>query len=50
MTDAERSEWNAILATGDEARIEEMKNRLLEDIHIRIMNDDPNYAKAGWKK
>ena len=46
MTEAERLEWNAAVASGDP--VEPLKDRLLNAIHTRIMNDDPNYRKAGW--
>jgi len=46
--DAEMREWNRVLAEGTADEINEAQERLLIDIHTRIMNDDPNYEKAGW--
>jgi hypothetical protein len=48
--DASALRWNQALASGDEDRIEDEKERQLVEIHTRIMNDDPNYIEAGWKK
>jgi hypothetical protein len=48
-TDSEVTEWNEVLARGDEAEIEAAQDRILVAIHRRIMDDDPNYAKAGWR-
>lgn len=47
--DREVADWNAALASGDQARIDETRDRLLASVHTRIMNDDPQYAVAGWK-
>lgn len=46
--EVEMDEWHAALASGDEAWIDDAKNRILNGIHTRIMNDDPNYGTAGW--
>lgn len=46
--DAARIEWNAALASGDPARIDTAKDKLLAQIHTRFMNEDPNYRTAGW--
>ena len=48
MTEHDRQEWNAAVAAGDGERIAELQDRHLLDISRRIMNDDPNYATAGW--
>lgn len=47
--DHEREAWNDALASGDEKRITDTQDAVLDRIHRRIMNDDPNYARAGWK-
>lgn len=46
--DARRECWNAALATGNPATIAAARDALLRDIAVDIMNDDPNYATAGW--
>lgn len=48
MTEGQRQAWNAAVARGDADEIEAMKDTLLVDVHTRIMNDDGNYAVAGW--
>ena len=49
--DDEREAWNDALASGDEQRITDTQDAVLDRIHRRIMNDpDSNYAQAGWKK
>lgn len=48
MTDAEREEWNEALASGDEVLINRLQRENLDRIYTRIMNDDLNYATAGW--
>jgi hypothetical protein len=47
--DAARDEWNAALASGDNELIEAVKTKLLNTIHVRIMDDDENYETAGYK-
>lgn len=37
--DVRAAEWNAALASGDEARIEATKERLLDGIHRRQLDD-----------
>jgi hypothetical protein len=49
MTDAEREQWNAALERGDPDEIEDLRERFSTAIFTKIMNDDPNYAKAGYK-
>jgi hypothetical protein len=46
--EAARIEWNEALASGDSARIDAAKDKLLAQIHTRIMNEDANYRVAGW--
>lgn len=46
--DARRQRWNEALATGDTALIEQTRDELLLDGARALMNDDPNYAAAGW--
>lgn len=47
--DAEMREWNAALASDNQAWIDEARERILVGVHTRLMNDDPNYAQAGYK-
>lgn len=46
--DAERERFNAALATGDPDTIERVRDEVLVAVATRIMNDDPNYERAGW--
>jgi hypothetical protein len=46
--DREAAEWNEALASGDSARIEATRDRILINIHRAIMDDDPNYHAAGY--
>ncbi len=50
MNEEQRQAWNACLARGSKTEIAAMQDQLLVEIHTRIMNDDPNYEKAGWKQ
>lgn len=47
--DAEMREWNEALRSGNPEWIAEAREKILHGLHTRIMNDDPNYAKAGYK-
>lgn len=38
--DAERAEWNAALASGDEERIARARETLLNNVHRRVMGRD----------
>lgn len=46
--DEQARRWNETLATGDTRAIDKLRDILLDDIHTRIMTEDPNYQKAGW--
>lgn len=48
MTETERREWNAAVASGDTDLIETLQDRHLLRIARRVMADDPNYRKAGY--
>lgn len=50
MTDDEMQEWAEVLASGDEERIEAVKDRLLTAIYTKIMNEDLNDHERGWRK
>lgn len=47
--DRERERFDKALETGDPDEIARVRDEILDAINRRIMNDDPNYAKAGWK-
>jgi len=49
MNEETLNAWRDVLASGDKDAIIKMKNEILDSIHTRIMNQDTNYAKAGWK-
>lgn len=48
MTETERQEWNAAVASGDAELIEALADRHLVRVARKIMSDDPNYRKAGY--
>src|SRR5437870_3529791 len=49
MNEEQRQAWNAALASGDQGLIERMQHELLDEIFTRMMDDDANYAIAGWR-
>jgi hypothetical protein len=49
MTEEQRKAWNAAIASGDQALIDSMRDELLTGIHTKIMDEDANYSRAGWK-
>lgn len=48
MTDEQIVEWNAVIASGDEEAILAMQNELIRETQAKIMDEDANYAMAGW--
>ncbi len=50
MTEDERLAWNDAVASGDVDRIAREQDTALRRVHERIMNEDPNYGRAGWKQ
>lgn len=47
--DDERNAWNDALASGDPARIDRTADDVLDRVHRRLLDGDPNYAAAGWE-
>jgi hypothetical protein len=50
MTNEQIAEWNAAVASDDQALIKSLQRQILADIHTTIMDDDENYSQAGWKR
>jgi len=48
MTDEERTAWNDAVATGDPDTIDAARRVQLRIMFTRVMDDDPNYQRAGW--
>lgn len=49
MDEEQRLAWNQAVESGDPATIETMRGELLDGIHAKIMNEDANYARAGYR-
>lgn len=49
LRDVETRVWNGALAAGDPDRIERVRDIILTNSARRIMDDDPNYAAAGYR-
>jgi hypothetical protein len=48
MTEEQRQAWNAAVMSGDQVTIEQLKSELLDGINRKVMNEDANYARAGY--
>ena len=48
MNEAQRQAWNAAVASGEPERIARLQADLLRENAQQIMDDDPNYAIAGY--
>lgn len=49
LTEQERQDWNAAVESGDATRIATMQHRLIRDLTARVMDEDDNYRRAGWR-
>ena len=48
MTDEEIAHWNATVASGDTEAIAALQHELIDALHLKLMDEDANYATAGW--
>lgn len=49
MTEEQRQRWNAAVASGNQVVIKAIQAEILDSVFTAIMDDDPNYAVAGWE-